>query len=64
MSLCLTVKKDEKVLFYITTEHGEKLLGSIAAEKSQRLYFEFGPEVRILREKADMKRLEQPMGAK
>jgi hypothetical protein len=65
--LCLTVKKGEKVLFYLQTEHGEKLLGSVAAEKSQRIHFDFGPEVRILRAKADEKRrgeLDQPTGAK
>lgn len=52
----LTIGKGEKVLFYLRTEHGEKLLGGIIATEKQRIAFDFGQEVHVMREKADAKR--------
>lgn len=56
--LILTVDKGEKVLFYLRTEHGEKLLGGITAKRKTQVGFDFGQEIHVMREKADDKRKE------
>lgn len=54
--LMLTIGRGEKVLFYLRTEHGEKLLGGIIATEKQRIAFDFGQEIHVMRAKADEKR--------
>ncbi len=53
--LVLTRDTDQKVNLYLTTPHGQKLLGSVMLVKVRRggkvrLGFEFGDEVQVLRE--------------
>ena len=51
--LVLCVKKGERVNLYMQTPHGLKRLGAVKSMGRERLAFEFGEEVRIVREKVD-----------
>ena len=55
--LCLSRQREEKVLLYQSTPEGPRLLGSVmvlhASYGSARLGFEFGEDVKIVREEID-----------